>query len=74
MTESVLKVSPPPPLIEVLERLRRSNERFRPIRFEVQGGVVHLWCNAANSADVFTLAQQVSHLSGVERVVVERGR
>jgi hypothetical protein len=74
MTESVLKVSSPPPLIEVLERLRRSNERFRLIRFEVQGGVVHLWCNAANSADVFTLAQQVSHLPGVERVVVERGR
>jgi len=74
MTESVLKVSSPPPLIEVLERLRRSNEPFRFIRFEVRGGVVHLWSNAANSADVFTLAQQVSHLPGVERVVVERGR
>src|SRR5439155_27123875 len=47
ITESVLKVSSPPPLIEVLERLRRSNERFRAIRFEVQGGVVHLWGNAA---------------------------
>ena len=72
MVKSVLKVSLPLPLIEVLEHLRQSNERFRAVRFEVQGGVVHLWGNAANSADVFTLAQQVSHLPGVERVVVER--
>jgi hypothetical protein len=74
MTQSVLKVPPPPRLVETLEYLRRSNERFMPVRFEVQGGVVRLWGNAASGEDVFTLAQQVSRLPGVERVVVEHAR
>ena len=74
MTKSAMKISLPLPLVEALQHLRQSNERFKPVRFEVQGGVVHLWGNAANSSDVFTLAQQVSRLPGVERVIVERAR
>jgi hypothetical protein len=74
MTPPVSKVSSLPPLVETLEQLRRSSERFRPIRIEVQGGVVRLWGNAARGEDVFTFAQRISHLPGVERVIVERSR
>ena len=74
MTQPVLKVSTVPPLVETLEQLRRSSERFRPIRVEVQGRVVRLWGNAARGEDVFTFAQRISHLPGVERVIVERSR
>jgi hypothetical protein len=71
--EPVLNVvSFPPTIVEYLERLRRSNERFRPIRFEVQGGVVRLWANTAKGEDVFTLAQQAARFPGVQRVIVER--
>jgi hypothetical protein len=64
-------VSAPSPLVEALENLRRSNERFRPIRFQLRGAFVQLWGNGANSSDVFSFAQQVSHMSGVQRVIVE---
>jgi BON domain len=74
MTQPVLRDSSRQPLVETLERLRRSNERFLPIRFEAQGGVVRLWGNAACSEDVFIFAQHVSHFPGVERVIVERSR
>jgi len=74
MTQPILKVSSVSPLVETLEQLRRSSERFRPIRIEVQGGVVRLWGNAARGEDVFTFAQRISHLPGVERVIVERSR
>lgn len=69
-----LKPSSGQPLIVVLEKLRRNNESFQGIRFEVQQGVVHLWGNAAAGEEVFNLAQQVAHLPGVQRVVVERSR
>jgi hypothetical protein len=62
------------PLVEVLERLRKNSERFQGISIEIQGGVVHLWGNAATNGDVFTLAQQISRVPGVERVLVERSR
>ena len=74
MTQPVLKVSSIPPLLETLEQLRRSSERFRPIRIEVQGRVVRLWGNVARGEDVFNFAQRISHLPGVERVIVERSR
>ena len=74
MTQPVMKISSVPPLVETLEQLRRSSECFRPIRVEVQGGVVRLWGNAARGEDVFTFAQHVSHIPGVERVIVERSR
>ena len=69
-----LKAVAPPSLMDVLEHLRRNNERFQTVRFEVQGGVVHLWGNAAIGADIFSLAQQVARVPGVQRVVVERSR
>ena len=74
MTQPILKVSSVSPLVETLEQLRRSSERFRPIRIEVQGGAVRLWGNAARGEDVFNFAQHISHLPGVERVIVERSR
>jgi hypothetical protein len=69
-----LKAVAPTSLVDVLEHLRRKNERFQTVGFEVQGGVVHLWGNALTGGDIFTLAQQVAHIPGVQRVVVERSR
>jgi hypothetical protein len=75
-TESVSSFGPAayyaPSLIESVDRLRRSSERFRSVRFEVQGSVVRVW--GANSGDVFAFAQQLSHQPGVQRVVIERTR
>jgi hypothetical protein len=68
------KLAPIPLLVETLEHMRKNNERFRGIRIEVQGGVVRLWSNAANRGDAFTLAQQIAHVPGVERVIVEQNR
>lgn len=68
------KPAPPQPLIAVLENLRRSNERFQGIHFEVQQGEVHLFGKSASSEEVFNFAQLVAHLPGVQRVIVERGR
>jgi hypothetical protein len=62
----------PQPLASVLENLRRSYEGFQGIRFEVQQGVVHLWCKPATGDEIFNFAQQAAHLPGVQRVVVER--
>jgi hypothetical protein len=71
-TKTIRTVSVPPSLVETLDSLRRSNERFRPIRFQLQGAFVQLWSNGAKAQDVFSFAQQVSHLPGVQRVIVER--
>ena len=72
MPQAALSVPSRPLLVENLEQLRRSNERYRSIRLEVQGGVVRLWGNAACSEDVFIFAERASHVPGVERVIVER--
>jgi hypothetical protein len=74
MPQPVVKISSRPSLVETLEQVRRSNERFRSIRLEVQGGVVRLWANAARSEDVFVFAQRISRMPGVERVIVDRAR
>ncbi len=66
--------APMPPLVEAIERMGKESERFHGIRFEVQGGIVHLWGSAATSGDIFTWAQQIAHIPGVERVVIERSR
>jgi len=69
-----MKATPPPSLPEALHRFQMNNETFRRIRFDVQDGVVHLWSNSAGCGDVFRMAQEVAHVPGVKRVVVEQSR
>src|SRR5262249_53157781 len=61
---------PPPTLAASVERVRRSDARFRSVRAEVRGKVIVLHGNGANSDHVMMLAQALSGLPGVERVVV----
>jgi BON domain-containing protein len=74
MPQPAVKISSRPSLIETLDQFRRSNERFRSIRLDIQGGVVRLWTNAARSEDVFIFAQRVSRVPGVECVIIDRPR
>jgi hypothetical protein len=53
-----------------VERVRRSDARFRSVRAEVHGKVIVLRGNSENSEHVMMLAQALSGLPGVERVVV----
>src|SRR5262249_24124852 len=61
---------PPPTLAAAVEQVRRSDARFRSVRVEVRGKVIVLRGNGENSDHVMLLAQALSGLPGVERVVV----
>jgi hypothetical protein len=73
-TVQSLKTTAPPTLAEAVDSLRMKNERFQRVRFEVQGGEVHLWSSSNAGGDVFGMAQAVAHIRGVDRVIVERNR
>ena len=53
-----------------IDRLRKGNDRFRRVEYTVNGGVVHLRGSIQRGEDLMELAQAVSHLPGVERVIV----
>jgi osmotically-inducible protein OsmY len=53
-----------------IERVRQSDWRFLNVRAEVQGGVVRLRGTVARGEDLMALAQAISRLPGVERVIV----
>jgi osmotically-inducible protein OsmY len=57
-------------LIEAVSRLLRSDSRYQDLRPEVRGKVVHLKGEVERWADVYELAQRITRLSGVERVVL----
>jgi osmotically-inducible protein OsmY len=57
-------------LIERATRHQRSDPRFRHLRVEVQGKVVHLQGQAQSWADIHELARRIANLAGVERVVL----
>lgn len=59
---------------DAVEKLRRADDRYRRIRIEVVGGAVHLRGLADCREDVFALARAVSHVPGVERVLVAEVR
>jgi BON domain len=54
-----------------VDRLRQEEVRFRWVRSEVSGGVVHLRGFVHRWEDVFDLARAAAQLPGVERVVLE---
>jgi hypothetical protein len=58
-------------LAQTIDRLRQADKRFRGIRTDVQGGVVRLRGVIGRGEDLMDLAQMISRLPGVERVILE---
>jgi hypothetical protein len=61
---------PAPTLAAAVERVRQGDARFRSVTAEVRGKTVVLRGNGENGDHVMMLAQALSGLPGVERVVV----
>lgn len=53
-----------------IERLCRSSHRYRNVQFTCTQGVVHLHGTVERSEDLIELARAISHIAGVERVVM----
>ena len=62
---------PPTDPAQAIDRLRQGDERYRRVRPEVDGGTVRLRGTVYCREDLFGLAQAISHLPGVQRVVIE---
>ena len=58
-------------LAGAVDRLRMADERFRQVRVETTDGIVRLRGVVPRWEDMYELAQSVSRLPGVERVVLE---
>jgi hypothetical protein len=58
-------------LAERVLQLRQSDVRYRRIQFEIRGGMVRLWGSRNQADNLFAMAQAVSRLPGVERVIVD---
>jgi hypothetical protein len=63
--------APPAGLAEAIETLRLQDDRFRRIKPELRGQVVHLRGTVARWDHLYDLARMVARLRGVERVVLE---
>lgn len=75
--ETGAKLLPPraePSLGKVIDRLRRSDDRYKHIEARIDGGIVTLSGAAYRQADMDDLANAVSQLPGVERVILEKAR
>jgi BON domain-containing protein len=67
----VVPAAKPDDLSSTVEKLTRSDPRFRGLRPEIDGGIVRLRGSAGRWADVMELAQLISRLGGVERVILQ---
>jgi hypothetical protein len=76
--ESPVKILPPKPLpppknlFSEVGNLRKQDDRFAAIQFRVENGIVYLHTEPQDAEDLFDFAQQISHLPGVRRVIIER--
>ncbi len=61
-------------LPQTVERLRFADPRYRGLSVEVKEGIVRLGGVAARREDAMALAQAISKLPGVERVIVQEVR
>src|SRR5262249_31820616 len=64
----------PGDLLQSIERIRQAEERFRDVRAEVVDGAVFIRGSVRRGEDQFDLAQQISRLPGVTRVVLAEVR
>jgi osmotically-inducible protein OsmY len=60
------------PLEEAVRRLRQRDARFQGIQAEVRAGQVYLSGSVAHWQDAYELAAAITHLAGVERVVLDQ--
>lgn len=68
LTSGSAEASPSLPL--AIEQVRLSDLRFRLARSEVQAGVVHLSGAVSRREDMLDLAERISRLPGVQRVIL----
>jgi hypothetical protein len=85
LSEAVALLAPVPPggwnatptsssnLASSVEELWRSDLRYRIIRPQIQGSVVYLHGMASRREDMLDLAERLSRLPGVERVILKEG-
>jgi len=57
-------------LAEMVERMRQADPRFGRLSAQVQGGLVRLSGTVSRDGDAMDLAQVLSRIPGVERVVI----
>lgn len=62
------------PQAEIIRRLQQDNPRLSRVRVEVTGGVVRLHGTVSAWTDLYEFAKQLSHVAGVERVILENVR
>jgi hypothetical protein len=58
-------------LADMVLQVRQGDVRYRLIQFEIRGGTIRLWSPRNQADSLFAIAQSVSRLPGVERVIVE---
>jgi hypothetical protein len=58
-------------LADMVLQVRQGDVRYRLIQFEIRGGTIRLWSPRNQADSLFAMAQSVSRLPGVERVIVE---
>jgi hypothetical protein len=58
-------------LAEMVLQVRQGDVSYRLIQFEIRGGTIRLWSPRNQGESLFAMAQSVSRLPGVERVIVE---
>jgi osmotically-inducible protein OsmY len=63
---------PPTGAMEQLKKLRDADARFRQVRIDMNGSVAHLRGTVDRWEDAFALAELVSRVPGVERVVLDQ--
>ncbi len=68
--DPVPRTSPKVDLAQAVERARRQDARFRRLWAEVRDGIVRLSGMAERREDVMLLAEQISRLPGVSRVII----
>src|SRR5262249_57886015 len=64
----------PTDLVQSIERIRQADERFQLVHAEVIDGAVFLRGSVQSGEDQFELAQRISRLPGVTRVVLAEVR
>lgn len=63
--------APSKPPADVIRRLQQENPRLARLRLETAGGVVRLHGTVSAWTDLYEFAKKLSHVAGVERVILE---
>jgi hypothetical protein len=64
-------IQTPASLADAVQRLRSSDDRFRYIRSEVKEKIVYLRGTVTRWEDILELAEGISKVAGVERVILQ---